>query len=47
MMNYLMFKNKIDVKEFSDKLINKTLYNSEILKEDNNIVIKIKDAEDE
>lgn len=46
MMNYLMFKNKIDVKEFSDKLINKTLYNSEILKEDNNIVIKIKDAED-
>ncbi|MDN5106966.1 N-6 DNA methylase [Aliarcobacter butzleri] len=46
MMNYLMFKNKIDVKEFSDKLINKTLYNSEILKEDNNIIIRIKDAED-
>lgn len=47
MMDYLMFKNKIDVKEFSDKLINKTLYNSEISKEDNKILIKIKETEDD
>ncbi len=44
MMNYLMFKNKIDVKELSDKLINKTLYNSQITKEKNDILIKIKET---
>lgn len=47
MMDYLMFENKIDVKEFSDKLINKTLYNSEISKENNNVLIKIKDIKND
>ena len=30
MMDYLMFKQGIDVRGFSDKLINKILYNSSI-----------------
>lgn len=46
MMDYLMFKENIDVKAFSDKLTNSALYNSEIIKEDNNILIKIKEKQD-
>ena len=43
MMDYLMFEKNIDVKDFSNKLTNKALYNSEITKEDNNVLIKIKE----
>lgn len=38
MMDYLMFKQGIDVKEFSDKLINKVLYNSVINSSDDGII---------
>lgn len=47
MMDYLMFKEDINVKEFSDKLINKTLYNSKITVENNNVLIKIEDIKNE
>ncbi|MCI8404062.1 MAG: N-6 DNA methylase [Clostridia bacterium] len=38
MMDYLMFKQGIDVKEFSDKLINKVLYSSTVDGNDDNII---------
>jgi len=38
MMDYLMFKQNIDAKEFSDKLINKVLYNSEVDRNDDGII---------
>ena len=47
MMDYLMFQEDINVKEFSDKLINKTLYNSKISIENNNVLIKIEDIKNE
>ena len=46
-MDYLMFKNNINVKDFADKLVNKTLYNSKITLEETNIIIKIDEAENE
>lgn len=42
-----MFQEDINVKEFSDKLINKTLYNSKISIENNNVLIKIEDIKNE
>ena len=39
MMDYLMFKQGIDVKEFSDKLINKVLYNSAVNSGNKGIVL--------
>lgn len=41
MMDYLMFKQGIDVKEFSDSLVKKVLYDSEISSKNNNVVISI------
>lgn len=38
MMDYLMFKQGIDIKEFGDKLINKILYNSDIDSIENGII---------
>lgn len=38
MMDYLMFKDGIDVKEFSDKLITKVLYNSSVDSNDEGII---------
>lgn len=38
MMDYLMFKEGIDVKEFSDKLITKVLYNSSVDSNDEGII---------
>ncbi len=42
-----MFQDNINVKEFSDQLINKTLYNSKITIENNNVLIKIEDIKNE
>ena len=38
MMDYLMFKEGIDVKEFSDKLITKVLYNSSVDSNDEGLI---------
>lgn len=45
MMDYLMFKQGIDVKEFEEKLINKILYKSKVNSETNNISILLKPNE--
>lgn len=37
-MDYLMFKQGIDIKEFSDKLINKVLYNSTVESNDSGVI---------
>ena len=37
-MDYLMFKQSIDVKEFSEKLTNKVLYNSAVNSNDDGII---------
>ena len=42
MMDYLMYKNEIDVKEFSDNLLSKVMYSSDIEMNNDNIVITIK-----
>lgn len=47
MMDYLMYEKDINIKEFSDTLVNKTLYTSEITKEENNILIKIEENKNE
>ena len=49
MMDYLMFKQGIDVKEFSDSLIKKVMYESDITSKNNNVVISIssEDKQDE
>lgn len=41
MMDYLMFKQGIDAKEFSDSLIKKVMYSSEITASDGNILISL------
>ena len=41
MMDYLMFKQGIDVKEFSESLVKKVMYESDITSQNNNIVISI------
>ena len=41
MMDYLMFKQGINVKEFSDKLINKVLYNSAVNSNDKGVIISL------
>lgn len=46
MMDYLMFKEGIDVKEFSEKLIKKVLYNSKILTKDDTILISLESNEE-
>ena len=39
MMDYLMFKQGIDVKEFSDTLVKKVMYDSEISSEERDVTI--------
>ena len=41
MMDYLMFKEGIDVKEFGDKLLKKVLYSSDISQENDEVVISL------
>ena len=49
MMDYLMFKQGIDVKEFSESLVKKVMYESDITSKNNNVVISIssEDKQDE
>ena len=49
MMDYLMFKQGIDVKEFSESLVKKVMYSSEITSNSNDvsIILKRKDASGE
>lgn len=47
MMDYLMFKDGIDVKEFNESLIKKVLYNSEIKQEKGDVVITLKGENNE
>lgn len=42
MMDYLMFEQQIDAKDFANKLTKKTLYSSEIDYDGDNVVIKLK-----
>lgn len=42
MMDYCMFKNNIDVKEFSDRLLSKVMYSSEISLNNNDVSITLK-----
>ena len=41
MMDYLMFKQGVDIKEFSDALIKKVMYSSEITSEDKKVFISL------
>jgi len=45
-MDYLMFKEGIDVKEFGEKLLTKVLYNSSVESSDNCVSIKLKNRGD-
>lgn len=45
MMDYLMFKQGIDVKEFSDALIKKVMYDSEICTKGNDVTIILRGKE--
>lgn len=47
MMDYLMFKNGINIKEFNEKLLQKTLYSSEICVKNNGVSIFIKGDKNE
>lgn len=41
MMDYLMYKNNIDVKEFSDKLLSKVMYSSDIVSKNETVTITL------
>ena len=45
MMDYLMFKQGIDVKEFSDALVKKVMYDSKVSSKENGITIVLKGKE--
>ena len=45
MMDYLMFKQGIDVKEFSDNLVKKVMYDSEISSKECDVTITLKGKE--
>ncbi len=47
MMDYLMFKEGIDVKEFNDALMKKVLYNSDVKQEKGDVVITLKGENNE
>jgi hypothetical protein len=47
MMDYLMFQEGIDIKEFGDKLLNKVLYGSEVKAIDDGITISLRGKTDE
>lgn len=40
-MDYLMFQNNIDVKEFGEKLLNKTMYSGSVSEKDNQVIITL------
>lgn len=44
-LDYILFEDKIDVKEFNEKLLNKVLYQSEI--ENNQLVLNLQENNDE
>jgi len=44
-MDYLMFKQGIDVKEFSDNLVKKVMYDSEISLKECDVTITLKGKE--
>ena len=46
MMDYLMFKQGIDVKEFSEALVKKVMYESDITSKNNSIIISINSEDD-
>ncbi len=41
MLDYLMFKEGIDVKDFGEKLLNKVMYSSEIISDEESVSIKL------
>ena len=45
MMDYLMFREGVDVKDFNEKLLRKVLYGSEVTNKENNTIIVIKGDE--
>ena len=45
-MDYLCFKKNIDTKELGEKLLNTTLYTSEVSSDDGNVIIKLKKGGD-
>ena len=45
MMDYLMFKQGIDVKEFSENLVKKVMYDSEISSKECDVIITLKGKE--
>ena len=47
MMDYLMFQQQIDVKEFSEKLATKIMYNSTVSSSENNVIITLKGASED
>ena len=42
MMDYLMFQQQIDVKEFSDRIVTKVMYNSSVTSSETNVIITLK-----
>ena len=46
-MDYICFKNGIDTKEFGEKLLNATLYGSEVTSDDTGVNIKIDGGKDD
>ena len=44
MMDYLMFQQQIDVKEFSEKIVTKVMYNSAVSSSENNVIITLEGA---
>lgn len=47
MMDYLMFKEGIDIKDFNDSLMKKVLYNSEVKQDKGDVVITLKGENNE
>ena len=42
-----MFQQQIDLKEFSEKLVTKVMYNSSVSSSENNVIITLKGASDD
>lgn len=42
MLDYLMFQQQIDVKEFSEKIVTKVMYNSSVTSSETNVIITLK-----
>ena len=47
MMDYLMFQQQIDVKEFSERLVTKVMYNSAVSSSENNVIITLEGASED